>query len=153
MTSYPSLQTDRIIIWWNYFLKANQSAPLKKICRDILLNLGETKTHINDDDCQGMCSNTAIVTNLTERFVINPGCFYCAERERQKKILVKYFSIYLIKKMDAQQQIVKTLVEGATDLLEMQNIVHLQFLPSLKIKVRREFNIYLQKAVAEDGCF
>jgi len=56
----------------------------KKIFRDILLNLRETKTHINDDACQGMCSNTAIVTNLTERFVLNPGCFYCVKREKER---------------------------------------------------------------------
>lgn len=43
--------------------------------------------------------------------------------------------------MSNNKEIVKTLVEGATDLLEMQAIDHLQFLSPLKIKVREEFGI------------
>lgn len=40
--------------------------------------------------------------------------------ERGKKILMKNFLIYLIIKwMNDNREIVKTLVEGATDLLEM----------------------------------
>lgn len=51
-----------------------------------------------------------------ERFVIIRGCFCCGER----KILMKNFLIYLIIKWTSNNgEIVKTLVEGATDLLEM----------------------------------
>lgn len=69
------------------FFKCQLEYPFQKIYifRDILLNQRQTETHINDDDCQGTCSNTAIVTHLTERFVINPGCFYCVGRDREKE--------------------------------------------------------------------
>lgn len=68
------------------FFKSQLEYPFKrKIFRYIPLNLRETKTHINYDDCQGMCSNTAIVTNLTERFVINPKVFYCVKREMDRE--------------------------------------------------------------------
>lgn len=90
------------------FFKSQLEYLFNKTFPNILINLAETKTHRNDDVCQDTCSNTAIVTNRIGRFVINPGWFYCVtknerERQRKKKIPVKLYLIYLIKKMDAQQ--------------------------------------------------
>ena len=102
MTPCPSLQRDYTIIQWNYFFKSQIQYPFNKTFTDILTNLTETKTHRNDDVCQDTCSNAAIVTKRTGRFVINPGWFYCVtknkgERQRKNKIPVKLLSICLVK--------------------------------------------------------
>lgn len=86
-----------------WFFKSQPEYLLKKIkiFGDILLKPRESKTHISDDDCQGVCSNAAIVTNLTERFVINRGCFYLW-REREKDSNEKFLHLFDYK-MDEQQ--------------------------------------------------
>lgn len=48
-----------------------------------------------------MCSKTAIVTNLTERFVINRGWVFFVEEEREKDSDEKFLDLFDYK-MDEQ---------------------------------------------------
>lgn len=66
-----------------------------------------------------VCAPMQLLLQISQKgLLLIAVVFICGERER--KILMKNFFIYLIIKwMNNNRDIVKTLVEGATDLLEM----------------------------------
>lgn len=65
-----------------------------------------------------VCAPRQLLSQISQKGLLSIADVFIVERER--KILMKNFLIYLIIKwMNNNREIVKTLVEGATDLLEM----------------------------------
>lgn len=67
-----------------------------------------------------VCAPRQLLLQISQKGLVLIADIFTVERERERKILMKNFLIYLIIKwMNNNRQIVKTLLEGATDLLEM----------------------------------
>lgn len=67
-----------------------------------------------------VCAPRQLLLQISQKGLVLIADIFTVERERERKILMKNFLIYLIIKwMNNNREIVKTLLEGATDLLEM----------------------------------